>query len=79
MCISAWLKTTYFNDRLILLAVIFLGFVEFHNFVMDETILWMEVAMERLLYTEAPLYVMHYERLVKDPIKELIALLGFLG
>ncbi|XP_050687514.1 WSC domain-containing protein 1-like [Eriocheir sinensis] len=51
----------------------------FHYFVRHNIRSWRELALDRLLRTEAPLYVMHYERLVQEPIKELTALLAFLG
>ncbi|XP_050687508.1 WSC domain-containing protein 1-like isoform X5 [Eriocheir sinensis] len=51
----------------------------FRSFVSKNIRYWTELALDRLLWTEAPLYVMHYERLVQEPIKELTALLAFLG
>ncbi|XP_050687511.1 WSC domain-containing protein 1-like isoform X2 [Eriocheir sinensis] len=52
---------------------------EFSSFVKMTVKWWTDQALNRLLETEAPLYVMHYERLLEDPIKELAALLAFLG
>ncbi|XP_045104057.1 WSC domain-containing protein 1-like [Portunus trituberculatus] len=52
---------------------------EFRDFVTDVTLLWEELAMDRLLWTTKPLYVLHYEDLTANPIHHLRLLLDFLS
>ncbi|MPC81248.1 WSC domain-containing protein 1 [Portunus trituberculatus] len=51
---------------------------EFRDFVTDVTLLWEELAMDRLLWTTKPLYVLHYEDLTANPMHHLRLLLDFL-
>lgn len=59
--------------------IFFPYYAAFHSFLSRSIRDWTQVALDRLLWTEALLYVMHYERLVQEPVKELTALLAFLG
>lgn len=40
---------------------------------------WEELATDRLLWNSAPLFVLHYERLLMDPLGHLRKILRFLG
>lgn len=51
---------------------------KFHKHVDESVKNWRLLALDRLLWTEAPLHVMQYERLMQDPFKELTSLLAFL-
>ncbi|XP_042890033.1 WSC domain-containing protein 1-like [Penaeus japonicus] len=51
----------------------------FRGHVERMTSLWEELATDRLLWNSAPLLVLHYERLVADPLGCLRELLRFLG
>lgn len=51
----------------------------FHKFVIETTTLWEEFAIDRLLWTEASLYIVHYEHLKENTTHQLSQLLEFLG
>ncbi|XP_069939932.1 sialate:O-sulfotransferase 1-like [Cherax quadricarinatus] len=51
---------------------------DFHEFVGEATSLWEELAADRLLWCTGPLYVIHYEDLVHNPLYHLRRLLHFL-
>ncbi|KAG0710471.1 WSC domain-containing protein 1 [Chionoecetes opilio] len=51
---------------------------KFRTFVEKAVSYWMELAVNSLLWTEAPLHVLYYERLVEEPLKELRSVLAFL-
>ncbi|XP_050700471.1 WSC domain-containing protein 1-like [Eriocheir sinensis] len=52
---------------------------DFHDFAGDVTAVWEEVASDRLLWTSAPLHVLHYEDLEANPLLHLRRLLHFLS
>lgn len=52
---------------------------EFHDFVKKNLVMWLDVAVRTLEMSEAPVHVMHYERLVQNPLEELTKVLAFLG
>ncbi|XP_069171807.1 sialate:O-sulfotransferase 1 [Procambarus clarkii] len=51
---------------------------DFHDFVSEVTSLWEELAADRLLWCSGPLYVIHYDDLLRHPIYHLRLLLRFL-
>ncbi|XP_037804673.1 WSC domain-containing protein 1-like [Penaeus monodon] len=51
----------------------------FRGHVERMTSQWEELATDRLLWNSAPLHVVHYERLLADPIGHLRRILHFLG
>ena len=76
----------YFLDIIILLhplrkflLINIFPLADFHKNVEKQLKKWLLLALNRLLWTEAPLHVLYYERLVQDPFKELTSLLAFLG
>ncbi|XP_042224728.1 WSC domain-containing protein 1-like [Homarus americanus] len=52
---------------------------DFHDFVSEATSLWEELASDRLLWCNRPLYVLHYEDLVANTTHHLRQLLDFLS
>nr|XP_027222305.1 uncharacterized protein LOC113814475 [Penaeus vannamei] len=51
----------------------------FRGHVERMTSQWEELATDRLLWNSAPLFVLHYERLLMDPLGHLRKILRFLG
>ncbi|XP_071542920.1 sialate:O-sulfotransferase 1-like [Panulirus ornatus] len=51
---------------------------DFRSFVAEMTLLWEELATDRLLWCRGPLHVIHYGDLVQDPMRELRQVLRFL-